>query len=80
MIKLRLNDYYSTSDLCLSALLSLYFPLDCINKINPHKAQFLFKRTPELEKVIESYWKGQLKIEPRTYFNQIKYLKSRLYE
>lgn len=75
----ELNDYYATSDLALSTAISLYFPLDTVDRTNPHKAQFLFKRSEQLDQIIESYWRGELKVEPQTYFNQLKSIKTRLY-
>lgn len=77
---LRLNDYYSTSDLALTTALSLFYPLDSIDRQNPHKAQFLFKRDEKLDQLIETYWRGELKVNPSTYFNQLKVIKARLYE
>lgn len=77
---LKLNDYYSTSDLALATALSLFYPVDAIDRQNPHKAQFLFKRNQELDQLIESYWRGELKVNPATYFNQLKIIKARLYE
>ena len=76
---LPLNNYYSTSDLALASAISLHYPLQAIDRQNPHKAQFLFKRDEQLDKLIESYWRGELQVEPQTYFNQLKNIKARLY-
>ena len=78
--RLELNDYYSTSDLALATALSLFYPVDSIDRQNPHKAYFLFKRTPDLDQLIEAYWKGEVKVNPAAYFNQLKTIKARLYE
>jgi len=77
---LKLNDYYATSDLALAAALSLHYPIEALDRQNPHKAQFLFKRDENLNQFIESYWKGELKVNPVAYFNQLKTIKTRLYE
>lgn len=77
---LKLNDYYSTTDLALTTAISLFFPLEAIDRQNPHKALFLFKRNAELDQLIETYWKGELKVNPATYFQQLKIIKARLYE
>lgn len=76
----NVNDYYSTSDLALAAALSLFCPVDSIDRQNPHKAFFLFKKDKTLEELIEAYWKGEIKVNPSTYFNQLKIIKARLYE
>lgn len=77
---LKLNDYYSTADLALASALSLFYPVEAIDRQNPHKALFIFKRDENLNQLIEAYWKGELKVNPSTYFNQLKVLKTRLYE
>ena len=78
--RLNNDDYYSTSDLALATTISLYYPLEVVDRTNPHKALFLFKRDDSLDQFIESYWRGELKVNPATYFNQLKILKARLYE
>lgn len=77
--KLKVNDYYTTSDLALASLISLYHPLEAINRSNSNKAEFLFLRNTQLDQLVELYWRKELKVEPQTYFNQIKAIKSRLY-
>ncbi len=77
---LKVNDYYSTSDLSLAAALSLHYPIEAIDRQNPQKAQFLFKRDEHLNQLIETYWKGELRVNPVAYFNQLKTIKARLYE
>lgn len=79
-MSIELNENYSTSDLALAAVLSLTYPIEAIDKQNPQKAQFLFKRDTQFDQIVESYWRRELKIEPQAYFNQIRYLKTRLYE
>jgi len=76
----KLNDYYSTSDLALATAISLWYPIETIDKTNPNKNVFLFKRDENLDQLIESYWKRELKVEPQAFFNQLRNIKSRLYE
>jgi hypothetical protein len=73
------EDYYLTSDLALTTTLSIFFPIEAIDKKNPYKAQFSFKQSKDLERIIKNYWDGKLKIEPKMFFNQLKIIKSRLY-
>jgi hypothetical protein len=77
--ELNINNYYTTSDLALATAVSLCFPIDAIDRQNPRKASFLFKRNEKLDELIETYWKRELKIEPQEYFNQLKAIKARLY-
>lgn len=75
------NNLYSTSDLALATAISLWYPLDAIDRTQDlHKAHFLFKRDAQLDQLIEAYWRGELKVNPQTYFNALKNIKARLYE
>jgi len=76
---LKLKNFYSTSDLALTTAISLWHPIDTIDRQNPRKANFLFKRDEKLDELLEAYWKRELKIEPQEYFNQLKAIKARLY-
>jgi hypothetical protein len=76
---MSINDFYETSDLCLSAtLLWLGFRLDAVDKGSP-KAKFIFQRSEDLNKAIETFWSGEIRVEPKSFFNCIKEIKSRLY-
>lgn len=76
---ININQYFRTTDLALATVLSLFFPLDSVDKTNTHKAEFLFKSDDQLHRLIETYWKRELKIEPQAFFAQLKFIKSRLY-
>ena len=71
--------YYQTTDIALATIISLSFPLVRITPQSNSKSLFVFERSKELERLIEDYWSGTLKIEPKTYFNQLKQIKTRLY-
>lgn len=78
--KNKLTDFYKTSDLSLATVLSLYFPINSIDRTDQYKAYFLFKRdNDELDQMVEAFWRGELRIDPQMYFNQLKAIKSRLY-
>ncbi|MFA6295246.1 MAG: DUF5659 domain-containing protein [Candidatus Paceibacterota bacterium] len=74
------TDFYRTSDLACAAAVSLFVQLDSIDKTDRRRAFFIFERNSELDGLLESFWKGALQVEPRAYFDQIKALKTRLYE
>jgi len=76
---LKLKDFYSSSDLSLVVTISLWYPIDTIDRTNPRKATFLFKRDKKFDELIKAYWERALKIEPQEYFNQLKAIKTRLY-
>lgn len=79
MKNLKINDYFQSFDLALATTLSLWFPIETIDKTNPQKAVFLFKREAGLEEMAEAFWKKELKVEPQAFFSQLKFIKSRLY-
>ena len=78
---LTINDYFYTQDLGLATAISLFYPLDAIDRTkNPNKAQFVFKKDEGLDQLVEAYWKNELKASLIAYFNQLKTIKARLYE
>jgi len=81
MINKTINEksFYRTADLALSSAISLFYPIESIDRQNPKKAQFIFKQDKGLNELIDNYWKGQIKIEPQAYFNALRIIKARLY-
>lgn len=74
------KDFYQTTDLACAAALSLFLPVEAIDKTNPRRAYFVFRKSEELDRLLEAFWSRQLKVESRAYFDQLKALKTRLYE
>lgn len=73
------NDYLTSHDLPLVAYISMWYPIEAIDK-TLSRAEFVFKRDINLDKLVQSFWKREIQVEPLAYFNQIKVIKSRLYE
>jgi hypothetical protein len=74
------NQNVFISDLALAAsLLSKDVRLVNLDKTEPRKVKFAFKRTAVAEKIIDQFWNDQLLLNPRTYFDNIKLLKNRIY-
>jgi hypothetical protein len=73
------TNIYSTSDLTLAAVISLYYPIFSIDKSNPNKVVFIFKKEKNLDLIIEKYWKEELRIEPIKYSGVLKKIKNRIY-
>ncbi len=76
---MKSNLYFETHDLALAVIISLFFPVNQINKENPRKVIFIFVKNSKLENVITRYWNKELRVEPRQYFDQLKVLKARIY-
>ena len=71
--------FFSTFDLGLATVLSLSFPIESLNKSNSKKVEFVFKRQPGLDELVQRYWAKDLSVEPQLLFSNLKHLKNRLY-
>jgi len=80
IIKQQSQSYYQTADLAMAAAVSLFLPIEDIDKSNRRRAFFLFQKSEELDRLLAAFWNRTLKVEPRAYFDQLKALKTRLYE
>lgn len=73
-------EFYLTYDLgCSSALVSSGFELVSLDKSNPKKVQFIFRRELGIEKVADDYFADRLELKARGFFDNIKSIKNRLY-
>lgn len=78
--KLNTNDHYFTYDLgCSSALICAGFELVSLDKTNPRKVQFIFKREVGIEDIVNDYWADRLEVKARTFFDNTKMLKNQIY-
>lgn len=74
------NQLFSSFDLGLaSSLVSLNFELVELDKSNPKKVQFKFKRADGIDQTVNDYWADNLPINARTLFDNQKMLKNRIY-
>lgn len=71
---------WTTYDLGVStALLCAGFELLSLNRNNPRKVLFIFRREEKIDETANTYFADQLKLNARSYFDQLKALKNRLY-
>jgi len=74
------NQQFLTFDLGLATcLVSLGYELWNLDKTNPKKVQFIFKRADGIDMVVNDYWQDNLEINARTLFDNQKMLKNRIY-
>lgn len=74
------TEYWMTSDLGVcAALLSVGKELVDLDRSQGRKVQFLFAKEPDLEQVVQEFWADRLVVNARTYFDNLKAIKSRLY-
>jgi hypothetical protein len=75
-----MQNLYATSDLAVGAYVALYFPVEAIDRSEPQRVQFCFRRSEELDSALEEYWNGAARVSPRAYFASVRDLKHRLYD
>ena len=73
------NSIYHTSSLSLATALSTYGNVCTIDFANPARAEFIFPQTTYLVELVDKYHRRELLVEPQTYFDHLKSIKSRLY-
>lgn len=74
------KSFYETQSLSLAAtLICLGITLDSVTKDQEVKATFIFPQTKELNQAIELFWKRELKVEPNSFWEAQRFLKSRIY-
>lgn len=79
-MRMNKQQFFITSDLSLSAVLVAHgFVLDKVEKTSTGKSKFLFEYSENIEKLIDKYWKGKVKMNPQDIFVSLKVIKNRLY-
>lgn len=78
-----LNDsslVYTTYDLGVSAsLLCAGYELLSLDKENPRKSLFIFRRAEGIEETANLYFADRLEVKARSFFDSVKALKNKLY-
>ena len=79
-IPLEGDEIYSTYDLgCAAALVTASFALLTLDRGNPRKIRFIFRREAGIEGFADDYWSDRLEQKSRSYWDNVKNLKNRLY-
>lgn len=74
------DDVKIVSDLgCAAALVTADFLLLTLDRANPRKVRFVFRRDAGIEKVADDFWSDRLEQKSRSFWDNIKNLKNRLY-
>jgi hypothetical protein len=75
-----LNAKFLTYDLGLAAaLVTLGYNLYKVDKIAEKKSQFIFNRDEHIDKMVGEYWDNKLTLPVRSFYDNLKMLKNRLY-
>jgi len=79
-LELKENEQFITFDIGLAAaLITLGYLLWDVDKSNPKKSQFIFRRDDQIDKMITQYWDDKLILPARSLLDNQKMLKNRLY-
>lgn len=71
---------FLTYDLGLAAaLITLGYSLHKVDKIGEKKSQFIFNRDEHIDKKVDEYWDDKLTLPVRSFYDNLKMLKNRLY-
>ncbi len=71
---------FTTYDLGVSAaLLCLGYKLIRLDRDDPRKALFVFRKDADIDAYANQYFSDQLKVKARSFFDSIKALKNKLY-
>lgn len=74
------HSHFLTYDLgCASALVTAGFELLELDRTNPRKVNFIFKRDEGIESVADDFWSDRLAQKSRAFWDNTKNLKNRLY-
>jgi len=74
------EEFFTTTDLGIAAaLLTANFELRTLDKSDSHKVKFLFSREENISKVADDFWSNRLEQKSRSFWDNIKTLKNRLY-
>ena len=73
-------EVFTNYDLGVSAaLLCAGFELLSVDKDNPRKALFVFKKQAGIEDIANRYFADRLEVKARSFFDHLKALKNKLY-
>jgi hypothetical protein len=71
---------WGTYDLgCAGALVSVGFELVSLDKENPRKVRFVFRKKDGMDQTIEAYFSDRLELKARILYDNLRMLKNRIY-
>lgn len=78
---MTMNTEFSTQDLGLAtALAALEFELIALDRTDPRRVRFIFRRQPGLQDIIAGFWDDSLTLPAQKLLLAQKQLKNRLYQ
>lgn len=79
-MKRKSEEKWTTYDLGVAAaLLCSGYELSSIDRTNPRRSLFVFRHSAKIDETANAYIADRLKLKARSFFDQLKALKNRLY-
>ena len=76
-----MNNLHAISDLgCASYLHCNGYSIEALDRSDPHRVQFCFRRDSGLDESCQAYWSGTARVNPMALLISQKMLKQRLYD
>lgn len=80
MNKILEQIHFLTTDMALAGtIVAVGYPLDHLENLDQKKVTFVFRKEPNLDAIVQSFWNDSLTVNPKRYFYALKEIKSRLY-
>jgi len=76
---LNAHDHFSTDDVALAAALALVSPVVASDRLGPFAQRFVFRRDRGLDELVAQYWRGELRVEPQAYLQQVRSLEAQYF-
>lgn len=74
------NFFFRTSDLALATAISVSgIAIEAMQQSDGQRMFFIFTKSDKLTDLVNQFWRGELRVDPLAYFNQLKVLKTRIY-
>jgi len=74
------ENYFYSTDLGITAtLISIGYELVSLDTENSQKVVFIIKKQPNIDERINEYFSNQLMVPARSFFENVKMLKNRIY-
>ena len=72
--------FFRTSDLALATAISVSgIAIEAMQQTEGQRQFFIFAKSAKLTDLVNEFWRGEMRVEPQAFFNQLKTLKTRLY-
>lgn len=75
------DEHLNLSDFCVASALEFYgnkyVAINRDPKFYGQRVEFVYRKTEEVEKIIEAFWRGELLVDPKKFWDIVRALKAR---